>query len=131
METKDLKQVIEFKASPHEVYEALMDSKKHSEFSKSKVVISRKVNGKFSAYDGWIAGKNLELVQDKKIVQEWAGVDKAWPKNHISKVTFIFSKTKNGTKLTFTHEGIPEDWFEDISKGWYDQYWEKMKEFFK
>jgi len=29
MKTKSIKQTVAFKVSPHEVYEALMDSKKH------------------------------------------------------------------------------------------------------
>ena len=126
---KTIKQTIIFKASPHDVYEALIDSKKHSEFTGSKAEISREVNGKFTAYDGWIKGKNLELVQDKKIVQEWAGTneDDTWPKGHFSKVTFEFKKTKDGTELKFTHEDFPEEWYDDLVEGWEEHYWTPMK----
>ena len=128
MKIKNLKQVVIFKANPHDVYEALMDSKKHAKFSNSKANISREVGGEFTAYDGWINGKNLELIQDKKIVQNWRGNGEDWPEGYYSKVTFSLSKTKNGTKLTFKHEGIPESTYEDISKGWEEHYWEPMKE---
>lgn len=125
--TKDLKQVIEFKASPHELYETLMDSKKHSKFTGDKAEISRDVGGKFTAYGGFIEGTNLELIPDKKIVQSWRGSD--WPEGHFSKVVFSFEVTEEGTKLTFTHDGIPADFFDDIKQGWEDFYWKPMKKF--
>ena len=50
MKTKTIKQSVTFKASPHVVYEALMDSEKHSEFTDSEANISREVDGKFSVY---------------------------------------------------------------------------------
>ena len=133
METKTIKQEVIFNVSPHEVYEALMDSKKHSEFTGDKAEISREVNGEFTAFNGWIKGKNLELVKDKKIVQEWAGTDEenTWPEGHFSKVTFLLTQVKEGTLLEFTHENIPDGWHDELVKGWEEHYWSKMKEFFK
>ena len=125
MKTRTIRQSVTFRASPHEVYELLMDSRKHSHFTKSKAKISREVGGKFTAYDGWIEGINLELVKDKKIVQKWRGVD--WPKGHYSKVTFLFEKMKDGTKLKFTQTDVPEEHYQSIKEGWYEHYWEHMK----
>ena len=126
MKTKAIKQAIIFKTEPHEVYEAFMDEKKHSEFTGSKAKISRKTNGKFSIYDGAIEGENLEIVQDKKIVQKWRYED--WPENHYSTITLILKKDKKGTKMEFTQVGIPEDKYEAIKQGWIDYYWNPMKE---
>ena len=125
MKTKTLKQKVFFKANPHDVYEALMDSKKHAQFTGAKASISREVGREFTAYDGWILGKNIELIPDKKIVQTWHGID--WPEGHYSTVTFLFKKIKAGTQLDFTHEGVPEEFYEDIKQGWFDHYWDKMK----
>jgi len=69
METRDIRQQVTFKAPPHEVYELLMDEKKHGAFSQSKTSINSKVGGKISSGGGYIEGTNLELVPDKKIVQ--------------------------------------------------------------
>lgn len=126
IKTKDLKQGAMFKASPHEIYELLMDSKKHSRFTGGKAKISRKVGGRFTAWDGWIEGRNLKLVKDKEIVQEWRGDD--WPKGHFSVVKFTLKKAGNNTKLMFSQKGIPEDKYKDISSGWKEFYWEKIKE---
>ena len=126
METKTVKQTVTFKAQPHEVYEALMDSKKHAKFTGDKATISRKVGGKFTAYDGSLEGTNVELVPNEKIVQAWRSDD--WPAGHYSKATFSLAKTESGSRLTFVQNDIPEEFFEDIKQGWHDYYWEPMKE---
>jgi len=126
MRTKTIRQSVTFKASPHDVYEALMDSKKHSEFTGSKVSISRKVGGKFNVYDGDIEGLNLVLVPNQKIVQSWRYGD--WPKGHYSKATFSLKEIPSGTRLTFTQTGVPEQFYDDIAQGWRDYYWGPMRE---
>ena len=126
METKIVKQTATFKASPHEVYEALMDSKKHAKFTGDKATISRKIGGKFSTFDGYSEGINLELIPDNKIVQTWRASD--WPEGHYSKVTFSFKEIPGGTRLTFTQTGVPAKQYDDISQGWRDYYWAPMKE---
>jgi activator of HSP90 ATPase len=123
---KTIRQSVTLKASPHEVYEALMDSRKHARFTGSKARISRKVGGKFTAYDGYIEGVNLNLVPDKKIIQSWRGSD--WPKGHYSRATFSLKKVKNGTSLSFTQSRVPDQYYDDISQGWRDYYWKPMKE---
>jgi activator of HSP90 ATPase len=126
LETKTIKQSVTIKASPHDVYEALMDSKKHAKFTGGKASISRKVGGKFTAFDDYCEGINLELVPDKKIVQSWRAND--WPEGHYSKATFALNKTQGGTNLTFTQTSVPEDQYDAVSQGWREYYWAPMKE---
>jgi activator of HSP90 ATPase len=128
MKTKTIKQTIDFKLPPSEIYGLLMDSEKHSAITGSEAEISNEVGGKIWAYDGYITGENIELVPDKKIVQKWRGSD--WPEGHFSKATFKLDKTKEGTKLTFTQTSVPEEVFEDVAQGWYEFYWDPMKEMF-
>lgn len=129
MKTKSIKQSVTIKATPKEIYEALMDSKKHSKFTGDKASISNKVGGKFSAYGGYCFGTNLELVPNKKIVQSWSSTD--WQKGHFSKATFSLSKTKTGTKLTFTQSGVPAQHHSSIKQGWIDFYWNPLKKMFE
>ena len=126
MRTKTIRQSVIFKASLHEVYEALMDSKKHAKFTGSEVQISRSVGSKFSVYGGDIQGINLELVPDQKIVQSWRYSD--WPEGHYSKATFSLRGVPGGTRLTFTQTRVPEEFYDDIKQGWHDYYWEPIKE---
>jgi activator of HSP90 ATPase len=126
MADKIIKQSVTFKAGPHDVYEALMDSKKHAQFTGGKAVISRKVGSKFSTFDGYAEGTNLELVPDKKIVQKWRADD--WPEGHYSTATFLLEAVSGGTKLTFTQTDVPDDQYDAISDGWKEYYWAPMKE---
>jgi len=126
METRNIRQSVTIKSSPHEVYEALMDSKKHAKFTGDKAVISRAVGGRFSAFDGYAEGVNLELVPDKKIVQTWRASD--WPEGHYSQVTFTLKAAAGGTQLVFTQSGVPAAFADDVSQGWRDYYWAPLKE---
>lgn len=126
MNTKTIKQTVTFKGSPHEVYEALMDPGKHAELTGSEVSLNRKVGGKFKIYGGEIEGENLELVPDQKIVQSWRYSD--WPEGHYSKAVFSFQAVPQGTRLTFTQSGVPEEFYEDIRQGWHEYYWTPMKQ---
>ncbi len=120
-----IKQKVKFKTTPHAVYEALMDSKQHAAFSGDEANISRKTDGKFTAYGNYIAGVNLELVPDQIIVQKWRASD--WPKGHYSIATFRFRPDKGGTELVFTQTNIPDKNAKAITRGWKDHYWEPMK----
>ena len=104
-----------------------MDSEKHSELTESDAKISREIGGKFSAFDNWASGKNIELVQDKKIVQTWRGDD--WPEDHYSTITFLFEKDGENTIIDFTQSDIPDELYEDIKQGWIDYYWDRLKEY--
>jgi activator of HSP90 ATPase len=126
METRTIKQSITIKTGPHDVYEALMDSKKHAAFTGDRAVISRAVGGKFSTFGIYAEGVNLELVPDKKIVQSWRASD--WPEGHYSRVTFALKAIADGTQLTFTQSGVPVEFADDVSQGWRDYYWAPLKE---
>lgn len=126
MKTRTIGQSANFRGSPHEVYEVLMDSRKHSKFTGAKASISRKVGGKFSAYGKYIQGINLELVPARRIVQAWRGSD--WPKGQYSIATFSLKRIKGGTRLVFTQIGVPDREYKGINQGWRDYYWRPMKE---
>ena len=64
-EVTTIKQKVVIPASPKEVYEAYVDAKKHSKFTGSKATGKAVVGGKFTAWDGYIFGKNLELEDGK------------------------------------------------------------------
>lgn len=124
---KTIRQTIFFKSPPFEVYEALMDSAKHSKFTGAKAEISRKEAEVFTAYDRYIEGVNIDLVPGKRIVQEWRGSD--WPEGHYSTVTFDLKDIGWGTKLVFTQTEVPDEHAEAISQGWKEHYWDKLKPF--
>ena len=127
MKTRTIRQLVTFEATPHQVYEALMDARKHGSFTGGGARISRKVGGRFSVFGGWAAGTNLALVPDRKIVQAWWSQNAGWPKEHFSRATFALRRVPGGTRLTFTHSGVPAAAYADIKRGWWENYWTPMK----
>ena len=125
MKTKTIRQTITLDASPHDVYEMLMDEKKHARFTGGAAMISRDVGGAFVTNSGYATGTTKELVQDTKIVQTWRASD--WPDDHYSTLTITLSPVSTKTKLSFVQTGVPEDQFEEISQGGYDYYWNPLK----
>lgn len=126
MKTKTIRQSVNFKCAAADVYNALMNSKTHSLFTGSKALISKKTGGKFSAYDGYATGNNLELIPNQKIVQSWHASD--WPVNAISTVSFLITETRTGCKLTFIQTEVPEQFFNSVAEGWKEYYWLPMQQ---
>jgi len=130
MRISTIRQKILIPASPEEVYEAFMDAKKHSVFTGSKATCDPKVGGKFTAWDDYISGKNLELEKGKKIVQEWITTE--WSEGYPpSKLELTFKKAEGSTEISMVHSGVPAKQAADIKKGWIDFYWEPLKAYFK
>mgnify|MGYP001575950351 CR=1 FL=1 len=127
MKTRNIKVKVVIKAPAHEIYEALMDSRKHSKLTGDKSSISRKVGGKIKAYGKYIEGKNLKLVKDKKIVQLWRASD--WPKKHFSTVTFLLKEKKGKTTLLFTQIKVPilGKGMDVTAPAWNLYYWRPLK----
>ena len=69
-----------------------MDEKKHAAFTGSKATISTKLKGKFSVFDGYCQGYNIELVKGKKIVQAWHFAEDGWPDDHFQHLPFRTGK---------------------------------------
>jgi len=61
MKTKSINQTVTLEASPLDVYNLIMDSKKHSVFTGSDVKMSNTPEGKFEVFDGYVHGYNIEL----------------------------------------------------------------------
>ncbi len=58
-------------AAPEAIYDAWLDSAGHSKMTGAKATASDRVGAEFMAWDGYITGKNLELVRARRIVQSW------------------------------------------------------------
>jgi activator of HSP90 ATPase len=117
-------------ATPKEVYDAYVDAEKQSEYTGSAATSDTRVGGEFTAWEGYITGKYLELEPGKKIVQEWTSSD--FPEGAVpSRFEITLKEAKGGTELTMNHSGVPDEIADDIGQGWKDYYWEPMKKYFK
>jgi activator of HSP90 ATPase len=127
-ETKTIRQTVSLSAAPEDVYDALIDPKKHSEFTGEPATCDPKVGGAFSAWDEYITGKNLVLERGKRIVQEWKTSE--WPEGYGPSILELTLK-KNGkeTLLTMVQSEVPAEQVEEYRQGWVDNYWEPLEEY--
>lgn len=128
MKTKTIRQTIAFRATPRQVYDIIMDSKKHQSLSGEKANVSKKVGGTFTAWGSHISGINLVLKPGEKIVQAWRAT--GWWPDHYSIAIFDIKKVGRGSKLQFTQIGVPPNRYSGHYRGWIETYWTPMKEIF-
>lgn len=118
-----------FPVSAERLYTAWLNSGEHSAFTGGGAEVDNRVGGSFSAWDGYITGKNIELEPYKRILQSWRTSD--FPEESIdSKLEIIFEEAKGKTKITLKHTDIPEGQGDEYKRGWNDFYFEPMKEYF-
>jgi len=130
-------QDVSLKASPGQVYQALLNSKKFSastklsfaNFSDNSASIDSTVGGVFTVFDGHITGRILELVPDQRIVEAWRVVD--WPAGVYSIARFELKAEGSGTHLVFDHTGFPEGLKEHLAEGWQQHYWDALNKYFQ
>ena len=118
------------KVSPKQVYEAYVDPKKHSEFTNSKATGKPVIGGKFTAWDGYISGRFLELEDGKRVVQEWTSTD--FPDGYPpSRLELTFCIVPKGTEIVMVHSNVPKEIADDAADGWKEFYWDPLKKYFK
>ncbi len=130
MKTTTITQKVLIKALPNEVYDLFLNAEKHANLTGGEVIIDPVVQGKFSIFDGYCKGYNIELIPDKRIVQAWNFEEEGWPEDHFSICTFELTEKGNKTELNFTQTNIPAHKSEDLKNGWKEFYWEPMESFF-
>ncbi len=128
--TRTIRQEVFIPAKPAEVYGALTDAGKHSEFTGSKATGAARAGARFTAWGGYISGKHVLLEKGKKIVQEWRTTE--WPEGAgPSRLTFTLKPSKGGTLLKMVHSKVPSEQAEAYGKGWVESYWEPLKRYFE
>lgn len=114
-------------ASQQDVYLALTTAATIHLWSGEKAEMSTEPGSEFSLWDGSIVGKNLEFVQDSKIVQQWYFGDQA----EESIVTIKLHPHKHGTSLEINHINIPDEDYDDMVEGWENNYIAGLEEFYE
>ena len=128
MKTRNIEHTVLIGATPKEVYDALMNGKKHAQFTGARASIRAKAGAAFTCYDGYITGITLELASARRIVQAWRS--RGWPPGHYSIVTFQLAKRPGGrTQLRFTQAGVPANDYAAKNQGWRTHYWQPLKKF--
>jgi activator of HSP90 ATPase len=124
--TEQIKLSANIPASPKQIYDAWLSRKEHSKMTGSKATTSIKVGGKFTAWDKYISGINLELIPGKRILQAWRTTE--FSKDDLDSHLLIkFEEVKGGSKVTLIHSEIPKGQSASYKKGWSDFYLKPMK----
>jgi activator of HSP90 ATPase len=125
---KAIHQEEDFKAAPHRIYEALLDSKQFTAFSGGRAAeIDRAVGGAFTIFASHIVGRNLELAPDRRIVQAWRVVP--WPEGVFSIARFDLMAQGSGTRVILEHTGFPSELAEHLESGWNENYWKALQKY--
>ena len=88
--------------------------------------MSTEPGSEFSLWEGDITGKNLEFIQDKKVVQEWYFGDQ----QEKSIVTISILPERENSFVTVEHTNIPDEEFSSIAEGWREYYFDAISNFF-
>jgi|SRR6185369_2621989 activator of HSP90 ATPase len=114
---------------PVQVYDALLDPQKHAAFTGAGATGDPKVGGAFTAWDGYITGKHLELEPPRRIVQEWKTSE--WPAGSPpSRLEWTLVQVGDDTKVSLVHSRVPASQAESYRQGWIDYYWTPLKKYF-
>ena len=118
-----------FPVSASSLYDAWLDSEKHSLFTGGMAAVEAKVDSYFTAWDGYITGKIIELEPSKRILQSWRTTEFP-PDDENSLLELILEDTDDGCSLTLRHSNIPDGQGIQYERGWDTHYFIPMKEYF-
>jgi activator of HSP90 ATPase len=116
-------------ASAEKLYSAWLTSEGHALMTGSPARVDGRIGGEFSAWDGYIFGRTLELQPPRRILQAWRTTE--FP-DHApdSRLEILLKPAEGGTRLTLIHTEIPEGQQESYRQGWQDFYFTPMRIYF-
>lgn len=115
---KTFKKTFKINAEPSDVYAALTNPFTIELWSGYPAQMSTEPGSEFSLWEGDIEGKNIEFIQDRKVVQEWYFGDQA----EKSVVTISIFPDREHSQVTVEHTNIPDEEYSEIAEGWREYY---------
>jgi activator of HSP90 ATPase len=123
---KTFKKTFRINAEPSDIYSAITNPHTIELWSGYPALMSTEPGSEFSLWEGDITGKNLEFIQDRKVVQEWYFGDQA----EKSIVTITILAERGNSIINVEHSNIPDEEFRDIAEGWREYYFDAISNFF-
>lgn len=115
-------------ATPDQVYAAWLDSDEHSAMTGGYAQTTDQTGDLFEAWDGYITGKNLELVRSSRILQSWR-TSEFEDSDEDSLLEILFEPEADGTRISIRHTKLPAHGMQ-YKQGWRDSYFSPMKTYF-
>ena len=126
--TRAIQQSVTLKASPAELYETFLDSKKHSGVTGAPAKISRTAGGRFTAFGGQLQGRTLLTVPKRLIVQAWRSSQ--WKAGDPDSILILqFSKAARGSTIDLVHVNVPAHDHKGVTQGWRTYYWKPWRSY--
>ena len=122
---KSYKTYFDIKAQTQDVFTALTNPFSIELWSGNQAVMSAEVGFEFSLWDGDIIGKNIEVLTNKKLVQEWYFGEEEEELKSI--VTIKLWEKNSNTSVELNHSNIPDEAYENIVEGWNEAYFGAIK----
>ena len=116
-------------AAPKAVFKAWLSGREHAAMTGAAATASAKVGRQFTAWDGYIEGKNLELKPHWCIVQSWR-TTKFAKSDPDSRLELCIHAKGDGCELLLIHTEIPPDQVAGYRSGWVEYYFAPMKRYF-
>ncbi|KAJ8326293.1 Co-chaperone [Batrachochytrium dendrobatidis] len=121
----EIKQRIEFIASPHDIYHTLLDQQRACIWTRGNAEICRVTGGEFSLFNGNVSGSITRLIENKTIEMKWRV--QSWPKHHYSTVVMNLEEGADETILNLVQKGVPVGEKETTETNWTNYYWNPIK----
>jgi uncharacterized protein YndB with AHSA1/START domain len=116
-------------ASNEELYRAWLSSDLHTAMTGGHAAIDPAVGGEFTAWDGYIHGRNLELEPFSRIVQTWR-TTQFTAVDPDSQIEVTFESHDGGTLVRVRHSGVPSEQLGYENGGWQKSYFDPMSRYF-
>lgn len=116
-------------ATPQQIYEAWLDSRGHTKMTGSAARAKPVQGATFSAWGGYIKGKNLTLEPGRSIVQSWR-TTKFAKQDPNSQIEVLLEPIPEGTRITLHHTNVPNGHTGYQDGGWQQHYFDPMKQYF-
>jgi activator of HSP90 ATPase len=115
-------------ASPEAIYIAWLSSATHAAMTGGAAEATENVGDAFTAWDGYIEGKNMALEPHNRIVQSWRTSEFSDAEAD-SQIEILLEAVEGGTELTLIHTNVPPHG-EQYIQGWENHYFTPMKAYF-
>jgi activator of HSP90 ATPase len=115
--------------TPQAVYDAWMSSDGHSAMTGSPASVDPQIGGAFTAWDGYILGRTLDLEPGHRIVQTWRTSEFSESEED-SQIDVTLEPREAGTRIAIRHTGVPDGHLSYERSGWQEHYFDPMRSYF-
>ena len=115
-------QAVKLNASPAELYAQYLNPRTHRAITGARAKIAAKKGANFSAFNGALTGRILQLVPKRLIVQSWRASH--WNREDLDSTLILsFHAEGRGGRIELVHVSVPEHDYAAASEGWHQYYW--------